>query len=64
METYEALRAHLEKNPLYNNQEGDSVPPVNDNIANTEWTDSPSGISEEMPIEVVCSRTKDTVNNR
>lgn len=64
METYEALRLWLEENPLFSSTEDDRVPSKTDNLTETTWTDSPMGISEEWPLEVVSSRSKDLVTNK
>lgn len=58
-ETYLDLFEHLSENKLYSPDEKGVVPPNNDNLnIDTEWTASPSGISQVYPIEVVCTRTK------
>lgn len=57
MDIYTSLSAWLETNELEITETG-VVPETKDSFTNTKWTASPSGISEENPIEVVCTRQK------
>lgn len=59
-DSYTKLSRYLTENKLYSPETDDDViPPINDNLGiDSMWTDSPIGISEEMQIEVVCTRTK------
>lgn len=60
---YELLKSHLEIQPLENGNT-DEVPTTNDSLAASLWTDSPSGITKEWPIEVVCSRKWDHASQK
>lgn len=58
-DTYLKLREQLSSKKLFSSPEDDKVPPVNDSLnIDTVWTDSPSGISPEYLVEVMCTRTK------
>lgn len=58
-DTYLKLRDQLSSKKLFSSPEDDKVPPVNDSLnIDTVWTDSPSSISPEYLVEVMCTRTK------
>ena len=59
-EMYKDLVNYLDRNKLYSPENDDDfVPEVNDNLEiGTRWTDQPSGITEDLQIEVCCTRIR------
>lgn len=60
-DTYISLWDHLGIKELPSVNEPNYIPNRNDDIVDTDWTDSPKGITSSMQFEVVCSRTRNSV---
>ena len=58
-DSYVVLRNHLSTEELSSPNEKGFVPDNNDSLnVGTEWENHPTGIDENMKVEVVCVRTK------
>lgn len=58
-DSYLSLKNHLSVNELPSPNENKFVPDNNDSLnVGTEWENHPTGIDENMKVEVVCVRTK------
>ena len=58
VDTYIALKQYLTENKLFSSPDSDFIPEAYDGLTETKWTDSPKGITEELQVEVVCSRSR------